>query len=127
MLKQPHILVADDDPDIREIVKILLQGAGFRVSTTKTSDGVLELARSERFDLFLLDYWMPGLNGIEVCRRIRTFDKSTPILMCSGAITAADREAVMLAGAQGLIGKPFKSKDLISAVRSIVSASDIDK
>jgi DNA-binding response OmpR family regulator len=123
MLKQPHILFADDNADIREMVQLVLQAAGFRVSTTDTSTGVLKLATTERFDVLLLDYWMPELTGIELCRRIRTFDQKTPILICSGAVSAADTETAVLAGAQGLLTKPFNSEGLVKAVRSVLKVS----
>jgi DNA-binding response OmpR family regulator len=116
---RPHILFADDNPDIRELVRLILQNAGFRVITTDNPADVLRLAATEHFDALLLDYWMPNLTGIELCRGIRTFDQSTPILICSGAFTQADTEAVVRAGAQGYVQKPFNSKDLIRALRSL--------
>lgn len=116
---RPHILFADDNPDIRELVRLILQNAGFRVITTDNPADVLRLAATEHFDALLLDYWMPNLTGIELCRGIRTFDQSTPILICSGAFTQADTEAVVRAGAQGYLQKPFNSKDLIRALRSL--------
>lgn len=119
---QPHILFADDDSDIRELVQFQLQAAGFRVSTADNGPDVLRLVKTERFDALLLDYWMLDVTGIELCRQIRTFDQKTPILICSGAVTEADREAV-LAGAQGYVRKPFNSKDLIGALRSSLQAS----
>ena len=125
MRNEPHILFADDDPDIRELVQAILQAAGFQVSTTDNTTGALQLAATESFDALLLDYWMPDMTGIELCRQIRTFDKSTPILICSGAVTEADRNAAALAGAQAYVAKPFASKDLIQALRSSLKASEI--
>lgn len=119
MTMQPHILFVDDNPDICELVQVVLQGAGFRVSTADSTAGALQLAASERFDALLLDYWMPDSTGIELCRRIRGFDLSTPILICSGAVTEADKQAAILAGAQGHVNKPFYSADLIGALRSV--------
>lgn len=118
---QPHILFADDDSNIRELVQLQLQAAGFRVSTADNGPDVLRLVTTEHFDALLLDYWMRDVTGIELCRQIRTFDQNTPILICSGAITEADQEAV-LAGAQGYVRKPFNSKDLIEALRSSLQA-----
>ena len=66
---------------------------------------------------------MQEATGIELCRQIRTFDQTTPILICSGAFTQADRQAGALAGAQGYIGKPFNSAELIGALRSVLKAS----
>lgn len=118
----PHILFADDDSDICELVQLLLEAAGFRVSTTANTAGVLQLTAAEHFDVVVLDYWMPELTGVELCRRIRSVDQSTPILICSGAVTEADRQAAALAGAQGYIVKPFGSADLIRALRSALES-----
>jgi len=121
MTKEPHILFADDDADIRELVAAVLQTAGFRVSTTDTTANALKLATTERFDALLFDYWMPEVTGIELCRRIRALDQSTPILICSGAVTQADKEAAASAGAQGYVTKPFKPTDLVRALRTVLS------
>ena len=126
MKREPHILFADDQPDIRELVQFILQVAGFRVSTTDTTAAALRMAATERYDAMLLDYWMPESTGIELCRQIRVFDQNTPILICSGAVTQADREAAFLAGAQGLVEKPFNRDDLIRALRSCIRASEIE-
>lgn len=120
---RPHILFADDDCDIRELVQFQLNAAGFRVSTVENGADVLRLVTTERFDVLLLDNWMEKVTGIELCRQIRTFDQSTPILICSGAVTEADKEAAAVAGAQGYVQKPFDSRDLIRALRSSIAAS----
>ena len=122
MRMDAHILFADDDSDIRELVQLLLQAAGFRVTTAETTHEVLQLVALERFDALVLDYWMPGITGIELCRRIRTFDPLTPILICSGSVTQADKDAATRAGAEGYIVKPFNSTDLIGALRALGGA-----
>src|ERR1044072_1554480 len=122
MALEPHILFVDDNADICELVQAVLKGAGFCVSTADNTATALHLAASERFDALLLDYWMADLTGIELCRRIRAFDQTTPILICSGAVTQADKEAATLAGAQGYVNKPFYSGDLIQALRSSLKA-----
>jgi DNA-binding response OmpR family regulator len=70
---------------------------------------------------------MSEITGVELCRQIRAFDKSTPILMCSGAVTEADREEASLAGAQGYIGKPFNARDLIGALRSCLNRLNYER
>ena len=126
MVMEPHILFADDNPDICELVQTLLQAAGFRVSTSDNAADVLRRGATESFEAVILDYWMEEATGIDLCRQIRTFDQSTPILICSGAITQADKEAGVLAGAQGYIGKPFNSAELIGALRSVLKTSSAD-
>jgi DNA-binding response OmpR family regulator len=120
MRGEPHILFVDDDPDIREMVQALLPAAGFQVFCSENAADVLQLAATECFDVLVLDYWMPQVTGLELCRQIRRFDQNTPILICSGAVSAADKEAALLAGAQGYLGKPFSSKDLIRELRSVL-------
>lgn len=122
---RPHILFADDESDIRELVQFMLRGSGFRVSIVDDAAEVLGLVATERFDVLLLDNWMPTMTGIELCRQIRIFDQRTPILICSGAVSEADREAALLAGAQGYVRKPFGSKDLIRVLRSALKESGI--
>jgi two-component system, OmpR family, response regulator len=126
MRMEPHILFADDNSDICELVQTLLQTAGFRVSTSDNAADVLQRVATESFEALILDYWMQEATGIDLCRQIRTFDQSTPILICSGAITQADKEAGVLAGAQGYIGKPFNSADLIGALHWLLKASAAD-
>ena len=64
---------------------------------------------------------MPGITGLELCRRIRSFDQTMPILFCSGAVTEADKKAALSAGAQGYIGKPFDPEDLIATLRAALN------
>ena len=118
---QPHILYAEDDPDTRELVQLFLRQAGFRVSVTGDSSEVLSLVATDHIDALLLDNWMPGITGLELCRRIRSFDQTMPILFCSGAVTEADKKAAFSAGAQGYIGKPFDPEDLIATLRAALN------
>ncbi|HEU4510828.1 MAG TPA: response regulator [Pyrinomonadaceae bacterium] len=120
---RPNILFADDDFDLRELVQFQLQAAGFRMSTADNAEDVLRLVTTDRFDVLILDYWMREVTGIELCHQIRKFDQSTPILICSGAVTEADKEAATLAGAQGYLQKPFSSRELIRAVRLSLEVS----
>ena len=126
MRMKPHILFVDDNSDICELVQTLLEAAGFRVSTSDKAADVLQLVATESFEALILDYWMQEATGIDLCRQIRTFDLGTPILICSGSLTQADREAGVLAGAQGYIGKPFNSAELIGALRSVLKTSAAD-
>ena len=117
MQTRPHILFAEDDPDTRELVQIILGQAGFRVSATGDSSEVLHLLAADHFDALLLDNWMPEVTGLELCRAIRTFDQNTPIFFCSGAVTEADKRDALSAGAQGYLAKPFDPDDLIRSLR----------
>lgn len=120
MQNQPHILYAEDDPDTREVVQLLLRHSGFRVSVTGDSSEVLKLLASDTFDALLLDNWMPNLNGIELCRLIRSSDQKLPIFFCSGAATDSDKKAAFSAGAQGYLVKPFDPDELTSTLRAAI-------
>ena len=112
-----HILVADDDPDTRELVEIVLRRADFRVTVTDDPCTVVELLATDRFDALLLDNRMPKMNGIELCRVIRSVNERIVIFFCSGAVAESDKEAAFAAGAQGYIAKPFEPHEL-AGIRS---------
>jgi CheY-like chemotaxis protein len=121
MQLNPHILFVDDDDDTREMVSRVLEAAGFRVSALTKAADVLTIFNQAKFDAILLDNWMPEITGIELCRRIRTFDQHTPIYFCSGAVTESEINEALKAGAQGYLWKPFDPEDLIQTLRSAVS------
>ena len=118
---RPHILLAEDDADTREIIQLILDHAGFRVSVTGDSSEVMQLLAANSFDALLLDNWMPNLNGIELCRLIRSSDSCIPIFFCSGAVTEADRQAAFSAGAQGYLAKPFDPDELTAVLRAALN------
>ena len=98
-MEMPHILVADDDPDTRELVEIILCRANFRVTVTDDPCTVVELLATDWFDALLLDNRMPKMNGIELCRVIRSVNERIVIFFCSGAVAESDKEAAFGAGA----------------------------
>lgn len=122
---EPHILYVDDHTDTCELVRILLGAAGFRVSVTNNSFEAMRRVKQERFDAVLLDNWMPELDGIEVCRQIREFDQTTPILFCSGALTKADFDAALCAGAQGYLAKPFQPDELVQRLDALLAEAPV--
>ena len=84
----PHILVAEDDPDTRELLEFVLRRAGFRVSLTDDCFQVLNVLAADHVDALLLDIQMPRMSGIEMCGVIRSFNRDIPIFFCSGAVLA---------------------------------------
>ena len=122
---KPHILFVEDDQDTRELVQILLGQDGFRVSVTGEPAEVVELLATDHFDALLLDNRMPELTGIELCRRIRSFDQKTPILFCSGAVTESDKKAALNAGAQGYLTKPFDPDELAATLRAALNIQTV--
>jgi DNA-binding response OmpR family regulator len=121
----PHILVAEDDLDTRELVEMVLRRAEFRVTSTGDPYEVLELLASYRFDALLLDNWMPKLNGIELCRLIRSTNDDVVIVFCSGAVAESDKQAAFAAGAQAFIGKPFLPQELTATLSSALNITSL--
>ena len=120
-----RILCTEDHPDTREMLTIILNAEGFEVVCTEDPDETIERARTQTFDLFLMDIRMTGLSGIELTEAIRQFDKKTPILFYSGAAHEKDKEAARLAGAQGYLIKPTDSDELVAEVVRIIAESKI--
>jgi DNA-binding response OmpR family regulator len=118
---EAHVLFVDDHPDICEMVQVVMHAAGFRVSVADNVPDALKLAGTESFDAMVLDYCLPEATGVELCRQIRSFDPITPILICSGLLSAPIKEAAVLAGAQGYVEKPFNSNDLVQSVRAAIN------
>ena len=118
-----HILVVEDDPDTRELIELVLRRAGFGVSVTDDCSEVLQLLETERFDALVLDNRMPKINGIELCRSIRSVNERIPIVFCSGAVAESDKEAAYAAGAQSYIEKPFDPHELTATVSSVLNLS----
>ena len=114
----PTILVVDDEPTIRVLLRVTLEGSGH--SVLEAADGVsaLELARRERPDLMLLDIALPALNGLEVCRRLKEdpATAATPIFLLTGFVQQAERDAAVEAGGQGFIAKPFSPAVLVAQI-----------
>src|SRR6185295_8317619 len=115
-----RILCTEDDADTREVLRLLLELEGFVVTCAEDSDQAIQLAKSEKFDLFLLDNWLPGMDGDHLCRELRRLDSTTPVLFYSGAAMAVDRARAMASGAQGYVVKPAKPEELTAEIRRLL-------
>ena len=118
-----HILYVEDDEDTRELVMYVLVNSHYTVVAATNGDEALMLARTNNFDLYVIDNWMSGTSGIDLCRKLREFDSWTPILFYSGAAFETDKQQAFAAGAQGYLVKPAGPDELIAEVNRIVSAS----
>jgi DNA-binding response OmpR family regulator len=113
------ILVVDDDLDRRDAIGHVLRRAGYRVVTAADGQEALARHRAERPDLVLLDLGLPGLGGLEVCRRIRGTG-ATPVVVLSARADAASVEQGLLAGADDYLPKPFGHGQLLARVRALL-------
>ena len=115
-----RILYTEDDPDSRELVRYLFTRAGYEVVCTENGPQALQLAKQERFDLFLVDNWLPDLTGVDLTLYIREFDQITPILFYSGAAFETDRRDALDAGAQAYLTKPYDFMRLIREAERLI-------
>jgi len=118
-----HVLVVDDDPTISDVVRRYLEQDGFRVRLA--ADGVAALAAvaADRPDLVVLDLMMPGLDGLEVCRRLRSRLPGLPVVMLTALGEEADRVIGLEMGADDYVTKPFSPRELVLRIRSVLRRS----
>lgn len=115
-----RILCADDNSDTRDLVFLMLRSGGYDVICVGSSAEALDLLKRERFDLIVLDNWMPTTTGTELTHLIREFDKTTPILFYSAAAYKADKQAALDAGAQAYLTKPEGIVNLLDEVDRLI-------
>ncbi len=113
------ILLVEDEKHIARFVELELQHEGYEVKTAFDGREGLSLATSENFDVLLLDVMLPSINGIEICRRIRT-QSQVPIILLTARDAVMDRVAGLDAGADDYIVKPFAIEELLARIRTIL-------
>jgi DNA-binding response OmpR family regulator len=113
------ILVVDDEPSIAEIVSLYLRQAGFRVRVARDGVAALKALTEELPDLVVLDLMLPGVDGLEITRRLRAVG-NTPIIMLTARREEADRVLGLEIGADDYIVKPFSNAELVSRVRAVL-------
>jgi two-component system KDP operon response regulator KdpE len=111
------ILIVDDEPQIRRVLRTTLTSQGYTVAEARTGDEALEQIRVERPDLILLDVNMPGISGLETCREIRA-SSDIPIIMLTVRGTEKDKVQALDAGADDYVTKPFGSEELMARIRA---------
>ena len=112
-----RILVVDDDPQIRRVMRVTLTGHGYEVDDAKSGEAAIERLREERFDLVLLDMNMPGMGGLEACRLIRA-QSEVAIIMLTIRDDEVDKVGALDAGADDYVTKPFNPPELLARIRA---------
>ena len=112
-----RILVVDDDPQIRRVMRVTLTGQGYEVDDAKSGDEAMEKLRNERFDLVLLDMNMTGLSGLDTCREIRA-QSDIAIIMLTVRDTETDKIEALDAGADDYVTKPYRAPELLARIRA---------
>ncbi|MBN9151153.1 MAG: response regulator transcription factor [Cryobacterium sp.] len=114
-----RVLVVEDDPSISRLVVSYLEREGFVVDVAGDGTTGVDLTRSLRPDVVVLDLMLPGMDGIEVCRRIRTFSDAY-VVMLTARIEEIDRLIGLSVGADDYIGKPFSPRELVARIRAML-------
>lgn len=122
----PRILIIDDDCNSSELIEVMLQysGTAYEITCVQTPEAGLRLAATQRFDLFMLDYRLPDMNGVEVCRAIRRMDANTPVMFFTGEAHAREKHEAMQAGANAYLVKPDDLKKLTGTVKRLIGESN---
>ena len=118
----PRVLYIEEHEDTRELVTLVLQQRSYEVVTGSTIASGVALAASQPFDLYLLDSWLPDGSGLDLCKQIREFDKSTPILFYSAAAYEIDRDHALRCGAQAYLTKPSQPSELCHLVTTLIES-----
>jgi len=118
-LTRPLVLVVDDEPPIVELVRGYLEREGFDVRVAEDGLSALERARAEQPDVVILDLMLPGIDGLEVCRRLRTFSDAY-VLMLTARSEEIDRVVGLSVGADDYLVKPFSPRELVARVKALL-------
>jgi two-component system response regulator MprA len=113
-----HVLLVEDDPSVRGAVERALRGAGHDVELATAGDKALERATANPYDAIVLDRGLPGLDGLEVCRRLRAAGNDVPILMLTARAAVTERVEGLDAGADDYVVKPFALDELLARLRA---------
>lgn len=117
-----RILIVDDEPSITEFVSYAMQKEGYQTETASDGEEALRKIEEQHFDLFILDIMLPGIDGYELCRRIRT-RMSTPILFLSARDTELNKVVGLELGADDYLAKPFGVRELLARTRALLRRS----
>jgi DNA-binding response OmpR family regulator len=115
-----RVLVVDDDPTVSDVVRRYLEREGLTVELAGDGQQALDAYDAERPDLVVLDLMLPGIDGLEVCRRLRAHDRSLPVIMLTALGEESDRVLGLELGADDYITKPFSPRELVLRVQSVL-------
>lgn len=125
-METSKILIVDDNPEIREIIEILLTGEGFETVQAKDGMTALKILNQIEFDLIILDIMMPGMNGYQTCLEIRK-SNNAPILFLSARTKDSDKTLGFSSGGDDYLAKPFSYNELVSHVKALIRRYQVYK
>src|SRR2546429_9090167 len=115
-----HILIVDDDSRVTSALRRTFAYEGYQVSTALDGEGALAIARTKSPDLVILDLMLPGIDGLEVCRRLRTADDGIAVLMLTARDAVADCVAGLEIGGDDSLVQPFALEEVLARVKGVV-------
>ncbi|MGB3516661.1 MAG: response regulator transcription factor [Elainellaceae cyanobacterium] len=122
----PHILVVEDETKLARFIELELGYEGYDITVANDGLAGLTAARDINPDLIILDWLMPGLTGLELCRRLRATGSKTPVILLTAKDDISDRVAGLDAGADDYVTKPFSIEELLARVRAHLRRSQDD-
>lgn len=121
-----YILVVDDNPEIQEIIQVLLGGEGYQVDTAGSGMEALQMLEGKHYDLIILDIMMPGMDGYQTCKNIRK-SSNAPILFLSARTKDSDKTLGFSCGGDDYLAKPFSYNELISRAKALIRRYQVYK
>ncbi len=118
-VRSEHLLVVDDDREIRRLLEEYLEQSGYRISSVADGKSMRKVLESHRIDLVILDLMLPGEDGLSLCRELRTHS-NLPVLMLTARGSEIDRIIGLEMGADDYLSKPFNPRELLARVKSIL-------
>ncbi|EOS69687.1 hypothetical protein C818_02468 [Lachnospiraceae bacterium MD308] len=125
-MEKSFILIVDDNPEVREIIHVLLEGEGFEIMEAGDGETALSLTERTDFDLIILDIMMPGRNGYQTCLEIRK-NSNAPILFLSARTKESDKTLGFSSGGDDYLAKPFSYNELISRSKALIRRYQVYK
>jgi len=123
----PQVLIIEDDKDIAELISIHLTDLVCQIKHSESGNGGLQMATAQHFDLIILDIMLPGMDGLEVCKRLRGQEITTPILMLTAKSEEIDKVLGLEIGADDYLTKPFSIREFVARVKAILRRQTIQK
>src|SRR5688572_110795 len=120
-----QILVVDDEPAVRDSLERALRLEGYEIAVAPDGERALAALQRDSTDAVVLDVMMPGVDGLEVCRRMRASGDRTPVLMLTARDAVSDRVAGLDAGADDYVVKPFALDELLARLRALLRRSGV--
>ena len=123
---KPKILIIDDEKDILELVSYNLTKEGFEATTSPDGEDALRLIKKDKFNLIILDLMLPGIQGMELCKILKSSDKSAnvPIIMLTAKDDELDKVLGLEMGADDYITKPFSPRELLARIRAVLRRAE---